>query len=85
MAKVMIFNAIFNNISVIPWRTVLLVEETGVPRENHRPVTSHWQNVSHNVVSWFIYNKHFDKSSKLISRILFSYMYSTTLIAATIW
>jgi hypothetical protein len=28
----MVFNAIFNNISVISWRSVLLVEETGVPR-----------------------------------------------------
>jgi hypothetical protein len=25
----MVFNATFNNISVIPWRSVLLVEETG--------------------------------------------------------
>jgi hypothetical protein len=25
------FNATFNNISVISWRLVLLVEETGVP------------------------------------------------------
>jgi hypothetical protein len=33
----MVFNATFNNISVILWRLVLLVEETGVPRENHRP------------------------------------------------
>ena len=33
--KFMIFNATFNNISVISWRSVLLVEETGVPRENH--------------------------------------------------
>jgi len=31
----MVFNATFNNISVITWRTVLLVEETGVSRENH--------------------------------------------------
>jgi hypothetical protein len=38
-------------ISVISWRSVKLVEETGVPRENHRPVTSHWQPFSHNVVS----------------------------------
>jgi hypothetical protein len=37
----MVFNATFNNISVISWRSVLLVEETGGPRENHRPVTSH--------------------------------------------
>ena len=35
----MVFNATFNNISAISWRSVLLVEETGVPRENHRPVT----------------------------------------------
>ena len=32
----MVFNATFNNISVISWRSVLLMEETGVPRENHR-------------------------------------------------
>ena len=30
-----VFNATFNNISVILW-SVLLVEETGVPEENHR-------------------------------------------------
>ena len=29
------FNAIFNNISVISWWSVLLMEETGVPVENH--------------------------------------------------
>jgi len=40
----MVFNATFNNISVILWWLVLLVEETGVPRENHRPSASHWQN-----------------------------------------
>jgi hypothetical protein len=27
------------------------VEETGVPGENHRPVASHWQLLSHNDVS----------------------------------
>ena len=47
----MVFNATFNTIWVILWRSVLLVEETGVPRENHRPAESHWQTVSHNVVS----------------------------------
>jgi hypothetical protein len=26
-----------------------LVEETGVPRKNHRPAASHWQTLSHNV------------------------------------
>ena len=37
-ARVMMFNATFNNISATSWRSVLLVEETGV---NHRPVASH--------------------------------------------
>jgi len=32
----MAFNATFNNISVISWRSVLLVEETRVPRENRQ-------------------------------------------------
>jgi hypothetical protein len=49
--RVMVLNTTFNNISVISWRWVLLVEETGVPGENHRPVASHWQILSHNVVS----------------------------------
>ena len=49
--RFMEFNATFNNISVILWRSVLLVEETGVPGVNHRPVASDWQIVSHNVVS----------------------------------
>ena len=47
----MVFNAIFNNILVISWRSVLLVEETGVSGEKHWPVASHWQTLSHNVVS----------------------------------
>ena len=47
----MMLNATFNNISVISWRSVLLVDETGVPGENHRPVTSHWQTLSFNVIS----------------------------------
>ena len=40
----MVFNITFNNISVILWRSILLVEEVGLPRENHRPVISHWAN-----------------------------------------
>ena len=35
----MVFKATFNNISAISWRSVLLVEETRVPEEDHRPVT----------------------------------------------
>jgi hypothetical protein len=40
-----VFNATFNNVSVILWLSVLLVEETG----ENRP--SHWQTLSHNVGS----------------------------------
>ena len=46
----MVFNVTFNNISVISWRSVLLVKETGGPGENHRTVASHWETLSHNVV-----------------------------------
>jgi hypothetical protein len=41
----MVLNAIFNIISV------LLVEETGGPGKNHRPVASHRQTLSHNVLN----------------------------------
>jgi hypothetical protein len=51
--SVMVFNATFNNISVISWRSVLLVEETGVPGENHRSGASHWQTSS---IMKYIYN-----------------------------
>jgi hypothetical protein len=44
----MVFNATFNNISVISWWSVLLAEETRIPGENHRPVESDWQALSHN-------------------------------------
>ena len=42
--------AIFNNSSVISWMSVLLVEGTRGPGENHQPAASHWQTLSHNVV-----------------------------------
>jgi hypothetical protein len=44
----MMFHATFNNISVILWRSVSLVEETGIPVENHRQVTDNL--LSHKVV-----------------------------------
>jgi len=49
--RVKVFNATFNNISVISWQSVLLVEETVVHRKNHRSVTSHCQTLPHHVVS----------------------------------
>ena len=49
--RTMVFNVTFNNIPVILWQSILLVEEIGVPRDNHRPATSHCQTLFHNVVS----------------------------------
>jgi hypothetical protein len=37
----MVFNANFNNISAISWQLVLLMEEIGVPGENHHPAASY--------------------------------------------
>ena len=31
----MVFNTPFNNMSAISWRSALMLEETGVPGENH--------------------------------------------------
>jgi hypothetical protein len=39
--RVKVFNATFINISVILWRSVLLVDETRVPGENYSPAVSH--------------------------------------------
>jgi len=37
----MVFKATFNNISVISWWLVLLVDKTGAPGENYQPSPSH--------------------------------------------
>jgi hypothetical protein len=41
LIMIMMANGTFTNISVISWRSVLLVEETGEPGKNHQPVRSH--------------------------------------------
>jgi hypothetical protein len=46
----MVFNTIFNNISFISWRSVLLVAETEVPRVNHQPAASHWHTLLFSVL-----------------------------------
>ena len=48
LSRVMMFNDTFNNISVILWQSVLLVEESG---ENHWPAWSNGQALSYNVSS----------------------------------
>ena len=45
----MVLKAAFNNIAIISWMSLLLVEENRVPRENYLPEASHWQTLSHNV------------------------------------
>jgi hypothetical protein len=47
----MVFNDTFNNISVLSWWSVLLVEETEGPGESHS------QTLSHNVVSSTMFNE----------------------------
>jgi len=39
----MVFIATLNNIAVISWRSVFLMEEARVSGENHRPAASHWE------------------------------------------
>jgi hypothetical protein len=46
-----VFNATFSNISVISWISVLMVEEAGIPGENHRPWASNWKTLSLSVGS----------------------------------
>jgi hypothetical protein len=50
--RIMLINATFNNISVISWRSILSVKETGIPGKAHRPAASHWQSLSHNEQLW---------------------------------
>ena len=47
---IMVFIATFNNNAAISWLSVLLVEETGVPGENHPPAASYCLSLSHDVV-----------------------------------
>ena len=66
-----VFGATFNSISFISWRSVVLVEETGEPRENHLRAASHWQTLPHNVVSnthryeWYSNYNHDQKNFRI--------------------
>jgi hypothetical protein len=42
----LVFNVTFSNISTISWRPVSVVEEAGVPGENHRPWACNWSTLS---------------------------------------
>jgi hypothetical protein len=47
----LVFNDTFSNISAISWRPVLVVEEAGVPGENHRP----WASNSYILKTFIVY------------------------------
>ena len=38
--SIVVFDATFNNISIVSWQSLLLVVETGVSEQNHRPVAN---------------------------------------------
>ena len=65
----MVFNATFNNIEVISRQSVLLVQETAEPGENHRPVTSYQQTLSPNVASSTPRHKHGQSNNDFIYKL----------------
>jgi len=77
----MVFNATFNNISVILWRSVLLRRNPENPEKNHRPVASHSQ-------IWFIvFNATFNNISVISWRSVLLVMFNATFnnISAISW
>jgi hypothetical protein len=47
----MVINTSFNNISAISRQSAVLVDEIGIPGENHQPVANPWPTLSHNAIS----------------------------------
>jgi hypothetical protein len=64
--RVMVFNTTFNNISVISWWSVLLVEETGVFGKNHRLVL--WMMRIKIYVYTFVPQKQKQKQTKITTK-----------------
>ena len=54
--RIMVFNVNFNSIPVISWASVLLMEETGGPGKNHRPVACHCHNTFAYIYIFCLFN-----------------------------
>jgi len=76
---------VFNDISAISWWSVLLVEETGVPCENYKPAGSHWQTLSHNVVSSTSRHERGPSWSWSYGSWIFNYLYNQCLSPLKLW
>ena len=55
------FNATFSSISAISWRSVLLVEETGVPGENTTDLL-HFMTIAHTLATTFYFSQKYFKT-----------------------
>jgi hypothetical protein len=79
----MVFNATFNNISVISWWSVLLVEETGVPHpEKKNDLYKSLRN--YHIFLYWVYLPEWDWNSQIfwnpvLNLVLFNLIYSSYL------
>jgi len=64
------FNATFSNISAISWRPVFVVEEAGVPGENHRPWASNCGRLAHTKVDIYLRLYYYDWVDTSTGRLL---------------
>jgi hypothetical protein len=67
--RVMVLNTTYNYISVISWRSVFYWWKNRSIGNNHRPPASHWQTLSHNIVSGTPHQELWTKTTNVIEYI----------------